>query len=266
MAHLDPKEFDAPADFPSIWLQRQRKEPKRDGAALGRQQHRHRPSATRAPPSAPAPRRPPSTAAHQARRGLDSRRAEPPAFSKFFPGRPTLAARGAPIYKEYCAACHGASGAISAALRGPGHAAGRDRHRPPPPRFLHLHAGGEPGHALRRLPVALHPVPQDPRLRQHAPGRHLAARALPAQRLGAQPARSARTGGRRPKVFWRGNDVFDPVKVGFVSDQPEAKGRGLFRLDTAEPGNGNGGHEGQGLRHRAERRRQAALVEFLKTF
>ena len=36
--------------------------------------------------------------------------AEPPAFATLFAIDPALAARGAPIYREYCAACHGASG------------------------------------------------------------------------------------------------------------------------------------------------------------
>jgi hypothetical protein len=34
----------------------------------------------------------------------------PPAFGQFFPIDEKLAASGAPIYQEYCAACHGASG------------------------------------------------------------------------------------------------------------------------------------------------------------
>ncbi len=49
--------------------------------------------------------------------------------------------------------------------------------------------------------------------------------------------------GQRPKVFYRGYDVFDPKKVGFVSDVPEEtpagaaanphlKGRAYFRFDT----------------------------------
>jgi mono/diheme cytochrome c family protein len=42
--------------------------------------------------------------------------AEPPP-SALFPVDQALAARGAPIYKEYCAACHGASGGTSAASR-----------------------------------------------------------------------------------------------------------------------------------------------------
>ncbi len=70
----------------------------------------------------------------------------------------------------------------------------------------------------------------------------------------------------RPKVFWRGNDLFDPVKVGFVSDSPEAGGKKFFRFDTAEAGNGNGGHEGVAYGTGLSPDDKAALVEFLKTF
>ena len=65
----------------------------------------------------------------------------------------------------------------------------------------------------------------------------------------------------RPKVFWRGYDVFDQAKVGFVTDSPEAQRVGT-RLDTAGKGGGNQGHEfGTGLSP-AEK---DALVEYLKT-
>ena len=65
----------------------------------------------------------------------------------------------------------------------------------------------------------------------------------------------------RPKLFWRGYDVYDQTKVGFVSDSPEAKRVGT-RLDTASKGGSNKGHEfGTGL-STAEK---DALVEYLKT-
>ena len=70
----------------------------------------------------------------------------------------------------------------------------------------------------------------------------------------------------RPPAFYRGNDVYDPVKLGFVSDQPEANGKKLFRLDTAVPGNGNGGHEGKAYGTELSAGEKTALVEFLKTF
>ena len=45
----------------------------------------------------------------------------------------------------------------------------------------------------------------------------------------------------RPKVFWRGYDVLDPVRVGFVSEGAEASRVGT-RYDTTLPGNSNAGH------------------------
>jgi hypothetical protein len=68
---------------------------------------------------------------------------------------------------------------------------------------------------------------------------------------------------RRPAVFYRGYDVFDRVKVGFVSDVADERGRQFFRYDTALPGNGNGGHVyGTGLTDDDKQ----AIVEYLKTF
>jgi hypothetical protein len=40
---------------------------------------------------------------------------------------------------------------------------------------------------------------------------------------------------QRPKVFYRGYDVLDPVNIGFISDGPEAASVG-FRRDTSVPG------------------------------
>lgn len=64
----------------------------------------------------------------------------------------------------------------------------------------------------------------------------------------------------RPSVFWRGYDLVDQDRVGFVSSGPDAEKAG-FRFDTGLRGNGNGGHEwgtdltpGQKL----------ALIEYLK--
>jgi RoxA-like, cytochrome c-like len=68
---------------------------------------------------------------------------------------------------------------------------------------------------------------------------------------------------RRPRVFYRGYDVFDQTNVGFVSNVEQADGRTFFRFDTSLPGNGNGGHlYGTTLPDTDKR----ALVEYLKTF
>jgi mono/diheme cytochrome c family protein len=67
--------------------------------------------------------------------------------------------------------------------------------------------------------------------------------------------------GQRPGIFYRGYDVVDPEKVGFVSTGPQAAARG-FRFDTALRGNGNGGHQYGADLSEADKR---ALLEYLKT-
>jgi hypothetical protein len=71
---------------------------------------------------------------------------------------------------------------------------------------------------------------------------------------------------KRPREFYRGSDVYDPVKVGFVADVAEEKGRKYFRFDTGIPGNGNTGHEGKYYGTELNADEKDALVEFLKTF
>jgi hypothetical protein len=66
---------------------------------------------------------------------------------------------------------------------------------------------------------------------------------------------------QRPKQFWRGLDLFDAVKVGFVSDSAEAKRIGT-PLDVSKPGNSNAGHI-YGTTLNADEKR--ALVEYMKT-
>ncbi len=66
---------------------------------------------------------------------------------------------------------------------------------------------------------------------------------------------------QRPQLFYRGYDVYDPEKMGFVSSGPEAERYG-FRYDTHEPGNSNAGHVwGTDLSPEEKK----ALIEFLKT-
>jgi mono/diheme cytochrome c family protein len=66
---------------------------------------------------------------------------------------------------------------------------------------------------------------------------------------------------QRPKVFYRGYDVLDPVNVGFISDGPEAAKVG-FRVDTSALGNGNQGHR-YGTDLPAAQKED--LLEYLKT-
>jgi hypothetical protein len=65
----------------------------------------------------------------------------------------------------------------------------------------------------------------------------------------------------RPVRFYRGYDVYDPERAGFVSDGPAASAEGWL-LDTSAPGNSNAGHPwGTGLAEAAKR----DLIEYLKT-
>lgn len=66
----------------------------------------------------------------------------------------------------------------------------------------------------------------------------------------------------RPKTFYRGYDVFDPVKVGFVSDVASEGGRKYFLFDTTLRGNGNDGHL-YGLN--LSPAEKSNLIEYLKT-
>ena len=70
----------------------------------------------------------------------------------------------------------------------------------------------------------------------------------------------------RPKVFYRGDDVYDPVKVGFVTDAAARSGRKLFKLDTAVAGNSNAGHEGETYGTSLPSSQKDAIVEYLRTF
>jgi hypothetical protein len=65
----------------------------------------------------------------------------------------------------------------------------------------------------------------------------------------------------RPRTFYRGSDIYDPVKVGFLSSGPEAERSG-FLYDTSLPGNSNQGHPfGTALSDDDKH----ALIEYLKT-
>lgn len=64
----------------------------------------------------------------------------------------------------------------------------------------------------------------------------------------------------RPKEFYRGDDVFDKEKVGFVSNLEE-NGNKYFKFDTTLPGNSNSGHlYGTDL----SPEEKDALVEYMK--
>jgi hypothetical protein len=67
----------------------------------------------------------------------------------------------------------------------------------------------------------------------------------------------------RPTQFYRGYDVFDRARVGFVYDVAEENGRRFFTFDTTRRGNGNQGHTYGTNLPPADK---DAIVEYLKTF
>jgi hypothetical protein len=66
----------------------------------------------------------------------------------------------------------------------------------------------------------------------------------------------------RPSEFYRGDDVFDPKNVGFVTTEAKSGTRDLFKYNTAEPGNNNTGHTYGAELTESDK---VALLEYLKT-
>lgn len=70
----------------------------------------------------------------------------------------------------------------------------------------------------------------------------------------------------RPKVFYRGYNVYDWKKVGFISDIAEEDGRSFFKFDTQVEGNSNAGHEGEAYGTSLSGNQKDAIVEYMKSF
>lgn len=68
----------------------------------------------------------------------------------------------------------------------------------------------------------------------------------------------------RPKVFYRGYDVYDPEKIGWIHQGDEAARLG-WRYDTSVQANSNMGHEGPKYGTELKEEDKRALLEYLKT-
>jgi mono/diheme cytochrome c family protein len=252
------------ADFPSIWLQRPRKEGNMqlhwDGNNV-KVEERNRSAAFgtgATPPTLDRPR-------IQRIEGWLLEKAPPPypyAIDRL------LADRGATIYGSYCAGCHGIDGRnFSGAHVGkvtPIQDINTD------PRRLDsytydlavnqnlLYAGyGDERFSNFRKTFGYANMPLDG-LWLRAPYLHNGS--VPTLRDLLEPA------ARRPKLFYRGNDLYDRERVGFVSQIPKDQGRAYFEFNTDVAGNSNRGHEGARYGTELPPEQKAALIEFLKTF
>jgi cytochrome c5 len=269
MNHADPKELIGNVDFPSIWHQGPREgmqlhwdgnntrvDERNLSAAFGTGAY---------PPTLDAPR------VQRTAKWLET--AAPPKYP--YPIDGPLVAQGASIYQQYCVNCHGTKDPPF-------------RHKPPlanervgtvvsineirtdrwrldsytwllavnekdwgfqppyPQRFTHFRK--TQGYANSPLDG----------IWLRAPYLHNGSVPNLKELLDPAPARS--------KVFYRGNDIYDPQNVGFVSNLAQLEGRKFFRFDTQKPGNGNAGHEGPAYGTDLSAEEKQALIEYLKTF
>ncbi len=179
----------------------------------------------------------------------------------------TLAAKGAPIYKKYCAGCHGVSGDdFSGELVGkvtPIEDITTDRHRldsytrEVAVNQNTLYAGYPWRFSHFRKTYGYANMPLDG-LWLRAPYLHNGS--VPNLRALLEP------GFKRHDEFYRGNDVYDAANVGFVSDIASQNGQSFFKFDTRLPGNSNVGHEGPRYGTTLPPEQKDAVVEYLKTF
>src|SRR4029450_11889347 len=206
-----------------------------------------------------------------------------------FPTDPQLSTQGEKLYAQYCANCHGRNGRdFNGEYVGdivPIDKIGTDRHR--------LDSYTEELAAVQNTLYAGYPwrfshfrktfgyvnLPLDGVWLR---GPYLHNGSVPTLRDLLNSA------AERPEVFYRAYDVFDPVKVGFVSDvsQFDEDGRSkdepdnprkYFRFETQvkpggstprdrNEGNSNVGHEGWDYGTMLSAAEKDAIVEYLKTF
>ena len=261
MHQLPEREKNAPADFPSIWLQQPRQGMQLHWDGNNTAVEERNKSAAFGTGTTP----PTIDLANIGRIEHWLLTREPPKYP--YPIDPSLAARGGGLYKEYCAACHGASGRdFAGELVGkvtPIDAIGTDRRRLDSYTYdlaanqSTLYAGYPWRFQHFRKTFGYANMPLDG-VWLRAPYLHNGS--VPTLRDLLEPPE------RRPRTFYRGYDVYDPVKVGFVSTVAEEEGRRFFKYDTATAGNGNGGHTGRRYGTELSAAEKDAIVEFLKTF
>jgi RoxA-like, cytochrome c-like len=279
---LPQRERNAPVDFPSIWLQKPRQGMQLhwDGNnVMAEERNKNAAFGTGTTP-------PTIDLAAIGRLEQWLLTAEPPKYP--YPIDDAKAAQGEKLYSEYCAGCHGANGRSFTAPAGTetrecidpnekeddlyGPQVGRitridyigtDRHRLDS--FTYdlavnlgtVYAGYPHRYCHYRKTFGYANMPLDG-IWLRAPYLHNGS--VPSLRDLLEAS------SQRPKQFHRGNDVYDPLKVGFVSNVAEQGGRKFFAFDTTKPGNSNSGHEGKRYGTELAPAEKDALVEFMKTF
>ncbi len=181
----------------------------------------------------------------------------PPAYP--LPVDAALVAQGQAVYAATCAGCHAPGGRVGTIV--PLSEIGTDRHRrdmwtPDAAKAYNDFGDGHPWKFSNfRSTTGYVAVPHDG-LWLRAPYLHNGSVPTLADLL--EPVAN------RPTRFRRGYDLFDPIKVGFVSTGAEAERVGTL-YDTSQPGNSNSGHEGPAFGTTLPPASKRALLEYLKT-
>ncbi len=174
-----------------------------------------------------------------------------------YPVDEAKAARGEALYGQHCASCHSFDGRYVGKVT-PIEEIGTDRHRLDSYTYellsnqQTLYSGYEWRFKSFRKTNGYANMPLDG-VWLRAPFLHNGS--VPTLRDLLEPPDA------RPKHFFRGYDVFDQQKVGFVSDVAEENGVKFFPFDTSLPGNSSAGHT-YGVSLSPEEK--DALVEFMK--
>ena len=188
---------------------------------------------------------------------LDNYLSELPPPPYPFPVDAALAGRGKPLYAQHCAACHDVGG--------------RNTNKPVPPADIGTDrermdtwvqaAADEANRRVKEMGINR---PNMVKIEgyQSPPLDGIWMRA-PYLHNGSVPTLRdlLNSTAERPKIFYRGYDVYDPKNVGFVTTGFDTARLG-WKHDTTERGNGNQGHTyGTGLGFEEKN----ALLEYLKT-
>ena len=273
MDNLPSEEWVGVCDFPSIWNQRQR-----EGMWLHWDGNNNSVQERNRSASFGTGAIPPTLDRKNIKRVEDWLRDAKPAPYPY-PIDQALAAKGAPLYAQYCASCHGKSGTdFSGEHVGkvtPIEKVKTDRWRLDSysqelcvnQNLLYAGYGDERFSHFRKT-YGYANAPLDG-VWLRAPYLHNGS--VPTLRDLMEPASA------RPKEFYRGYDVFDQKRVGFIGNMAEENGRKYFhylttypegspRAGQPMPGNGNFGHEGAEYGTELGAAEKDAVVEYLKTF
>ena len=261
LGQLSEQEKNGPSDFPSIWLQQPRKGMQLHWDGNNTMVEERNKSAAFGTGTTP----PTIDLAAIGRIEDWLLTLEPPKYP--YPIDQAKAAEGAAVYLRSCASCHGRSGReFSGEYVGkvtPLEQIGTDRRRLDSYTYdlavnqSTLYAGYPWRFTHFRKTFGYANMPLDGIWLR---GPYLHNGSVPSLRDLLEPA------AQRPRVFYRGNDVYDRTRVGFVSSEAAVGPRSLFKFDTAVPGNSNAGHEGKVYGTELSPQEKDALVEYLKTF